>query len=113
MHCDCRALDNCSLREIADELGIKNPRRIRTGPPIEKKINFNNGLIFENAKCIKCGLCVRVSTDETHNPSLCFTGRGFMSLISQPATHEFNSIFHEGIDKVINVCPTGALAKNK
>lgn len=111
MHCDCRALDNCSLREIADELNVKNPRRIRTGPPIEKKINSNNNLIFENAKCIKCGLCVRVSRDETNNPSLCFTGRGFMSLISQPVTHEFNSILGNGIDEVINVCPTGALAK--
>ena len=111
MHCDCRALENCDLRRLAEELSVKNPKRLRTGPPIEKKINVNNGLIFENAKCIKCGLCVRVSVDNTNDPSLCFTGRGFMSLISEPITNSFNSIFKGGIDKAVDICPTGALSR--
>lgn len=111
MHCDCRALENCDLRQIAEELSVKNPKRLRTGPRIEKKINTNNGLIFENAKCIKCGLCVRISTDRINDPSLCFTGKGFMSLISEPVTHNFNSILKGGIEKVIDICPTGALSR--
>lgn len=113
MHCDCRALEKCDLRRLAEELSVKNPKRLRTGPPIEKKINSNNGLIFENAKCIKCGLCVRVSVDKTDDPSLCFTGRGFMSLISEPITNSFNSILKGGIDKAVDICPTGALSRKE
>jgi predicted molibdopterin-dependent oxidoreductase YjgC len=111
MHCDCRAMEDCGLRQFAEEFSVKNPKRLRIGPPIEKKINYNNGLIFENAKCIKCGLCVRVSVDDMDNPSLCFTGRGFMSLISEPITNTFNSILKGGIDRAIDICPTGALAR--
>ena len=79
--------------------------------PIHKKINENTGLIFENAKCIKCGLCVRFLENKTNDSSLCFTGRGYMSIISQPLTNSFNEILNENIDELVNICPTGALSK--
>ncbi|MQY78851.1 MAG: NAD(P)-binding protein [Bacteroidetes bacterium] len=113
MHCDCRAIDDCRLREIAENLNIGNPKLKLVNHPLEKKINRTNKLIFENSKCIKCGLCVRVSTDETDNPSLCFTGRGFISMITEPLTADFDSILLTGADNAINVCPTGALAKKE
>ncbi len=34
---------------------IKDPRGKLVNSPIVKKINHSTGLIFENAKCIKCG----------------------------------------------------------
>ena len=110
MHCDCRASDNCVLRDLCYEYEVKNPGRLRSGPPIEKKINLENGLVFENAKCIKCGLCVRVSIDSTKSPAFCFTGRGFMSLISEPLTFEFADTYKVDARKVVDVCPTGALS---
>lgn len=110
MHCDCRAAENCMLRDLCNDYEVKNPSRLRSGPPIEKKINLENGLVFENAKCIKCGLCVRVSVDSTKSPSLCFTGRGFMSLISEPLTFEFKDTYKVDAYKVVEVCPTGALS---
>ncbi len=113
MHCDCRALDNCRLRDLCDALEVKNPRRMQGGHPIHKKINENTGLIFENAKCIKCGLCVRFLENKTNDSSLCFTGRGYMSIISQPMTHSFNEILNENIDELVNICPTGALSKRE
>ncbi len=111
MHCDCRAKDDCRLRDLANELNAANPRQKMLSHPIEKKINSNTRLIFENAKCIKCGICVRMSTDETKNPSLCFTGRGFMTLLSEPLAWEFNDVLRTGLDEIIRHCPTGALAK--
>ncbi len=111
MHCDCRAKDNCCLRELSEELGARNPRIKLVSHPIEKKINERNKLIFENAKCIKCGLCIRISPDQTDSPSLCFTGRGSMSLVSEPLTVTFDDILKNGIDDVVNICPTGALGK--
>lgn len=112
MHCDCRAKDDCRLRELADELHAANPRQKMLSHPIEKKINSSTSLVFENAKCIKCGICVRMSTDETKNPSLCFTGRGFMTLLSEPLAWEFNDVLITGLDEVIKHCPTGALEKH-
>lgn len=112
MHCDCRAKDDCRLRELADKLQAANPRQKMLSHPIEKKINSSTSLIFENAKCIKCGICVRMSTDETKNPSLCFTGRGFMIILSEPLAWEFNDVLRTGLDEIIRHCPTGALEKH-
>lgn len=110
MHCDCRAAGDCRLRELAEEIGIKDPRGKITGTPITKKINYQSGLVFESAKCIKCALCVRISEDSTDNPSLCFLHRGFITVLSEPVTESFENVLREQADKVIEICPTGALA---
>ncbi|HOB84515.1 MAG TPA: 4Fe-4S binding protein, partial [Bacteroidales bacterium] len=81
--------------------------------PAVKKINHQTGLIFENAKCIKCGLCVRVCEDKTDEPALCFINRGFISIISEPLTDDFVSISGLTAEKCIEVCPTGALSRFK
>lgn len=110
MHCDCRAADNCKLRGLAEKFELKDPKGKLVGLPVTKKINRKAGLIFENAKCIKCALCVRVSEDSADKPSLCFINRGFISVISEPLTNEFDDILKETAAKCIEVCPTGALA---
>jgi ferredoxin len=110
MHCDCRALDNCRLRDIADDFSLKDPRGKLVNSPIQKKININTGLIFENAKCIKCGLCVRLCEDHIDEPALCFMNRGFISIISEPLFEEFDNILKTKSQEVIDICPTGALS---
>ncbi len=109
MHCDCRAADDCKLRNLAEEFELKDPKGKFVNAPIAKKINHKTGLIFENAKCIKCGLCVRACEDSKEEPSLCFINRGFISIISEPLTAEFVDIPATVADKCIDVCPTGAL----
>lgn len=109
MHCDCRAANSCGLRDIADEYQVKDPRGKLVNAPIEKKINVNSGLIFENAKCIKCGLCVRLCEQLKEEPALCFINRGFISIISEPLTEDFNNILKTRSKEVIEICPTGAL----
>ena len=113
MHCDCRASDDCRLRELAEEFSIKNPRGKLVYAPIVKKINHKTGLIFENAKCIKCGLCVRLCEDSKEEPALCFINRGFVSIISEPLTHEFDDLLSTKTNIVVDVCPTGALGHLK
>ena len=110
MHCDCRAADYCGLRDIADKYLVKDPRGKLVNAPIQKKINVGNGLIFENAKCIKCGLCVRLCEDLKEEPALCFINRGFVSIISEPLTEDFNNILKTKSKEVIEICPTGALS---
>jgi predicted molibdopterin-dependent oxidoreductase YjgC len=113
MHCDCRASEDCKLRALAEELSVKDPTGKLVYSPIVKKINKNTGLVFENAKCIKCGLCVRVCEDSKDEPALCFINRGFISIISEPLTEEFDDILKTQTDKCISICPTGAIAKFK
>ena len=110
MHCDCRASGGCSLRDLAEKFSLKDPKGKFVNAPVAKKINRKTGLIFENAKCIKCGLCVRVVEDSTDAPALCFINRGFVSIISEPLTVEFDDIPASVAKKCVEVCPTGALA---
>jgi predicted molibdopterin-dependent oxidoreductase YjgC len=110
MHCDCRAAEDCSLRELAEFFSIKDPRGKLVNSPIVKKINHNTGLIFENAKC---GLCVRLCEDSKDEPALCFIHRGFVSIISEPLTEKFENILKSKSKEVIEICPTGALSQLK
>ena len=110
MHCDCRAANNCGLRDTATVHQIKNPKNKRTASPISKKVNPVSGLIFEHAKCIKCGLCVRLGATLTGQPSLCFKGRGYETIISEPLYHEFVDILNDAARRFSEICPTGALA---
>jgi 2Fe-2S iron-sulfur cluster binding domain/Dihydroprymidine dehydrogenase domain II, 4Fe-4S cluster len=113
MHCDCRAAEDCRLRDLAEVFSIKDPRGKLVNSPIIKKINHNTGLIFENAKCIKCGLCARLCEDSNEEPALCFIYRGFVSIISEPLTEEFDNILKTKSNEVIEICPTGALSQIK
>jgi predicted molibdopterin-dependent oxidoreductase YjgC len=113
MHCDCRASDNCSLRNVAVALEVKDPSGKLINAPLAKKINQKTGLIFENAKCIKCGLCVRICEDTKEEPALCFINRGFITIISEPLTEGFEDILQTRADQCVEVCPTGALSKLK
>jgi ferredoxin len=111
MHCDCRAADNCRLRDLAGDFSVKDPKGKLVNFPIFKKINYKTGLIFENAKCIKCGLCVRLCEDSPGDPALCFIRRGFVSIISEPISVDFNDILKTRSKAVIEICPTGALSQ--
>lgn len=113
MHCDCRASSSCLLRKTAEEFSVKDPVGKIINAPIAKKINHKTGLIFENAKCIKCGLCVRVCEDTKDEPALCFLNRGFISIISEPLTEEFVNILKTKTDICVDICPTGALGNIK
>jgi predicted molibdopterin-dependent oxidoreductase YjgC len=110
MHCDCRASTDCKLRDISEEYSLKDPRGKLVNAPAEKKINLSANLIFENAKCIKCGLCVRISEYKNDEPQLCFINRGFVSIISEPLTCGFVETMKSTADECIAVCPTGALS---
>ena len=110
MHCDCRAADDCRLRDLAENLALKDPIAKLVNSPVSKKINPKTNLIFENAKCIKCGLCVRICEDKNDDPSLCFINRGFISIISEPLTCDFVETMKSKAKDCIKICPTGALA---
>lgn len=110
LHCDCRAKDDCLLREYADEYdarqagfaGEERGRHMR---------NVHAGVaVYEPGKCIKCGLCVRLTEREGERFGFTFVGRGFDVAIgvsmSKPLAEGLGAV----AEKVIAACPTGALA---
>jgi predicted molibdopterin-dependent oxidoreductase YjgC len=100
LYCDCEGKTVCSLRRYATEYGLKNTRYAKDGTA-EALVRIKTGenILFEPAKCIKCGLCVYNS----HN-GFTFKGRGFVMQVILPEGNENN------INKQITeLCPTSAL----
>ena len=114
LHCDCRKLDNCKLRNYS-ELYNANQKHFtfEERKTITKQIQHDL-VIYEPAKCIKCGICVRLTSKYKEKLGLAFIGRGFDVEIGVP----FNETLKQGLTEtaamVVDACPTGALSlKNK
>lgn len=110
MRCDCRKPKTCQLRICAETLNAKQ----KTFQFDERKLvrkYFHEALaVYEPEKCIRCGLCIKVT--EAHNEEIgfAFIGRGFNISIGIP----FDKTLHEAMEstalKCIEICPTGAIA---
>jgi len=117
LHCDCRKADDCKLRDYseaheADPNRYKGERRL-----FEQHIQHpqegaaaESYVIYEPGKCIKCGLCIQITSKFKEELGLTFIGRGFDVQVKVP----FGGSIAEGLQKVaakcVDVCPTGALA---
>ena len=110
LHCDCLKKDVCRLRAYSIEYGAspekyRSPERKRV-----EKIGGESSVIYEPGKCIKCGLCVRITEKSGGGPGLAFIGRGFDVRVGVP----FGGTLEEGLGNAaaqcVEACPTGALA---
>ena len=109
LHCDCRASGNCALQFYAQQYNADANRFRQERPKFEQFVQ-PGGVIFEPGKCIKCGICVKLTELAREPLGLAFIGRGFEVRLSAP----FNHTIAEGLQKVarecVDGCPTGALA---
>ena len=68
-------------------------------------------VIYEPSKCIKCGICVRLTAKHQEEYGFTFIGRGFDVVVGIP----FNENTAAGLKKVALVvadaCPTGAISR--
>ncbi|MGZ8940540.1 MAG: FAD-dependent oxidoreductase [Limisphaerales bacterium] len=113
MHCDCRKNHDCKLREYSDEYGadqnaFKGEERAK-----HLHINQNAGAVYEPGKCIKCGLCVRVTAQEGEAFGFTFIGRGFEVKPGVPLNKTLAQGLEKVADQVVEACPTGALSHNE
>jgi len=109
LHCDCRRLADCRLKQWAERYGA-NPRRFRGTPRVFRQHLGPTGLIYEPGKCILCGLCVQIAEAAREPLGLAFVGRGFDVRVGVP----FNDALADALTRVAAdcaaACPTGALA---
>lgn len=114
MHCDCRELENCSLRIFSDRYRADQKRFSRAPRIPVSKVDIHETVIYEPAKCIKCGICVRLTEKSREKYGMTFIGRGFDVQIGIPYDEKLGKELGGLAEEIANACPTGALAlKNK
>lgn len=111
LHCDCRDIDTCRLRIYSDAYHADQKRfKSEERKPIKKYLQ-RNVVVYEPAKCIRCGICVEITAEHAEKYGLTFIGRGFDIEVGIP----FEKDIEQGLEKVAleaaDACPTGALAR--
>ena len=110
LHCDCRAIDNCKLREYSNQYNV-DQKRFKTSERrnITKQINHGS-VVYEPQKCIKCGICVRLTEKHGEKYGFTYIGRGFDVEIGIPFNEELEVGLSKIAVKVAEGCPTGAIS---
>lgn len=110
LHCDCRKPESCKLRTYAEQYGAD---QYEFKADERKQVQLfckGHNIVFEPGKCIKCGLCIRVSKRAGEKLGMTMLGRGYDAHVAVP----FNNAIQDGLkicaEECIKICPTGALA---
>jgi NADPH-dependent glutamate synthase beta subunit-like oxidoreductase len=110
LHCDCRKPASCKLRQYSAEYKIDRRKYSSGERKLLEKHFQHETVVYEPEKCIKCGLCVDITTSKKELTGLTFIGRGFDLKIEIP----FNQTIKEALTKTaaecVDACPTGALS---
>ncbi|MCI0471779.1 MAG: hypothetical protein L0Y73_08985, partial [Candidatus Aminicenantes bacterium] len=111
MGCDCRKADSCRLRYYAEEYEAGRDRfKIAARRKFQRIIQHDRA-IYEPGKCIKCGLCVRISREAGEKYGLTFIDRGFAARIEAPFNEPLSRALTKTAEACCDACPTGALSR--
>jgi hypothetical protein len=111
LHCDCRKPDNCKLRIYAQGYEVSKKRFAYTDRKPVKKHFQKDVIVYEPGKCIKCGICVRLTAKHKEKFGFTFIGRGFDVEIGVPFNQELEAALEKTALIVADACPTGALCR--
>jgi ribulose 1,5-bisphosphate synthetase/thiazole synthase/ferredoxin len=108
--CDCRKQVSCKLRQYSDQY---NGDQLRFKADIRGKLELNmqhDMVLYEPGKCIKCGLCVKITEKSKEDLGLTFIGRGFNVKVGVPLNHSLKKGLTVVAKECVESCPTAALA---
>ena len=109
LHCDCRKPESCSLRKLSGTYDARAQRYRGEERFLVEKVKQSGGVIYEPGKCIKCGICVRI-TSKAGEKGLTFVGRGFQVKVGVPFRDSLDAGLQSTAIECVKACPTGALA---
>jgi len=113
MACDCADKHDCRLRQTAEALGADKRAfraRRRNGALRNRE---HPRLVYEAGKCIRCGLCVRLSEALDEPLGLAFLGRGSALRVAPPFGRSLAEAVTKDPLRYADLCPTGALMKKR
>jgi ferredoxin len=113
MHCDCRKKNDCRLRDYSEMYGALQKRFFPKERKHVRKIFKHEPIIYEPEKCIKCGICVRITSEHKEKLGLTFIGKGFDVEVAVPFDNETVNALEKTALLCAEKCPTGALAKKE
>jgi ferredoxin len=108
LHCDCRSSGDCALQSYA-QLYEANASRFRQERRPFAQEAQPGGVIFEQGKCIACGICVKLTELAREPLGLTFIGRGFNVRLAAPFDHAIADGLRHTAELCVKHCPTGAL----
>lgn len=106
LHCECAGRADCRLLRYGRRYaavtgdGRKRPRF---------RLIRSERIIHEPSKCIKCGLCIRITQERNEPVGLAFLGRGFHVRVGVPFGKNLTEGLGDSADACIEACPTAAL----
>jgi predicted molibdopterin-dependent oxidoreductase YjgC len=110
LHCDCAKRDTCTLRTYAQRYGVSpNAYASEKLKPIRRTTQHPR-IVYEQNKCIRCGLCVRITEKANERFGLAFFGRGFGVEIVPALGVSMGEAVTSTVDECVLSCPTGALS---
>jgi NADH dehydrogenase/NADH:ubiquinone oxidoreductase subunit G len=111
LQCDCLRKSSCVLRRLERELGADRRRfAVRTPFPADSP-GAAGGLSWQPSKCVKCGICVRVSDAARTRPGVAFSGRGASVGVRGALGADLATALGDAGVECATRCPTGALAR--
>jgi predicted molibdopterin-dependent oxidoreductase YjgC len=109
LHCDCRKVDICKLRQYSQEYNAR-PAQYKSKRRLFAQQTQHPEIIYEPGKCIDCGLCIQVAKQAGEELGLTFVGRGFDVRVAVPFERSIADGLKQSAAKCVAACPTGALA---
>jgi NADPH-dependent glutamate synthase beta subunit-like oxidoreductase/ferredoxin len=113
LHCDCRDLQHCKLRIYADGYGADQKRFRSEERSLVTKSVQHDLVIYEPSKCIKCGICVRLTEKKREAFGMTFIGRGFDVVVDIPFSQALDKGLQQVALEVADTCPTGAISRRE
>ncbi len=110
LHCDCRKVDSCVLLRLARLYGAERQHYRGLERALFERVTDHPLVIYEPGKCIRCGLCIRITKAATETLGLTFIGRGFAVRVDAPLGATLRDALRDTAGECVEACPTGALA---
>ncbi len=111
MHCDCRKADHCVLRDLSGRYKASQKRFLHSSRLSVVKNIAQGAIVYEPLKCIKCGICVRMTAKYQETFGFTFIGRGFQVEVGVPFNEKMELALVNTMKEVAEACPTGALSR--